>query len=589
MFAFWDDEGYMLVSLAHYINEGHLYTQTFSQYGPFYFYAQGIFFQLLHLPVTHDMGRLVTLAYWVASSLLATFFVFRFSKSTFLACAAGLSVMLVGIVLTVEPGHPQQVVLLLYMIAAWLSLPSPSGRNHLRLFALGCVAAALVFTKVNVGVFYIAGLAHALICLLPSGRIRSIGVGLTLIYAATAPWLLMHGQFNHGFRNYCLLATLSGVATFACGVLVRPYHPLPIRAALYSGLGLLTGTVLMIVATSLQGMSVGSLVWGVLTNPLHHPDVLYRTLGISWFNLICAAIVTAGVIGVRLLGRRLAVSWWFNLLRCAAGIGSILVLALFLRLEFPISWIVPLLPLTLIPGSNWQRTTDALFSRLFVTCMAVTQFLGPFPIAGSQMAIAAAPMILWAFLCITDGIAGLRTFSFKASGISGEDLRLDAVIGGAVLIFYAGVSIDLSAHSELGPASTRLRGATWLHLPEEHARQFEAIAQSVRKNCDILFTMPGMASFNLWSGIPTPNGWNMTGWMKGISSERQAEILGIMKADSQACAIVNRNIVRFWSDDQAGADELPLAHYVMTDMPELTKFGDYEVHVAPDRSSPWLQ
>jgi hypothetical protein len=84
-FAFYDDEGYMLISLAHYIKEGHLYTQTFSHYGPFYFYAQGIFFQLLHFPVTHDIGRLVTLVYWVASSLSATFFVRRISKSIFLA------------------------------------------------------------------------------------------------------------------------------------------------------------------------------------------------------------------------------------------------------------------------------------------------------------------------------------------------------------------------------------------------------------------------------------------------------------------------------------------------------------------------
>src|SRR5271166_7051153 len=49
-FSFWDDEGYMLLSLAHYVKDGHLYTQTYSQYGPFYFYAQGIFFQMLHLP-----------------------------------------------------------------------------------------------------------------------------------------------------------------------------------------------------------------------------------------------------------------------------------------------------------------------------------------------------------------------------------------------------------------------------------------------------------------------------------------------------------------------------------------------------------
>jgi hypothetical protein len=40
------------------------------------------FFQLLQFPITHDMGRLVTLVYWVASSLLAAVFVYRLSKST---------------------------------------------------------------------------------------------------------------------------------------------------------------------------------------------------------------------------------------------------------------------------------------------------------------------------------------------------------------------------------------------------------------------------------------------------------------------------------------------------------------------------
>jgi hypothetical protein len=39
IFGFWDDEGYLLVNLRHYVDQGHLYTQTASQYGPFYFYV----------------------------------------------------------------------------------------------------------------------------------------------------------------------------------------------------------------------------------------------------------------------------------------------------------------------------------------------------------------------------------------------------------------------------------------------------------------------------------------------------------------------------------------------------------------------
>ena len=583
----YDDEGYMLLSLAHYINEGHLYTQTHSLYGPFYYYAQGVFFQLLHLPLNHETGRLVTLIYWVASTLLATFFVYRYSKSTFLACAAGLCAMLAGMVLTQEPCHPQQLVLLLWMFAACLALPPLSGQNYFRLFALGCVGSALVFTKVNVGVFYMAGLAQALVCLLPSGRIRSIGIGVMLIYAATAPWLLMHGSFNHGnFRSYCALATVGGVVTFACGALVRPYTRLPIGAALWSGAGLLAGTMLIIGATALQGMPMSSLIWGVFLNPLHMPDTFSAPLSISSLDFLFASFLTAGVVGLIRSGDHVVKSQWFNVLKCAAGIGSVLLLPL----PHKIQWIVPLLPLTLIPAPHWERDSEGLFSRLFVTYMAVTQFLVPYPVAGSQKAIAAAPMILWAFICIVDGIVALRTSSIRSFEDSGSGLRLDAMIGGAILVVsFAGASIVLSAES-LPPASTGLRGAAWLHLPVELATRFESIARSVRKNCRILFTMPGMGSFNFWSGVPTPNGWNLNTWITGISSEKQGEILSIIKDDSQACAIVNRNVLRFFHlDEERVVATLPLAHYLMIDMPSVTKFGPYEIHVHPYRSSPWLQ
>ncbi len=371
-FAPYDDEGCMLVSLAHYLNEGHLYTQTPSQYGPFYFYAQGIFFQVLHLPVTHEMGRLVTWVYWVASSVLGATFVYRLSKSVFLACAGGLCVMLAGSVLTNEPGHPQQLVLLLFMAAACLSAPSVSGRIYLRLFLLGCVGAALAFTKVNVGVFYIAGLAHALACLLPSGRIRSIGIGLTLIYAAAFPWVLMHASFSRGYGGYCLLATVGGIVAFVCGALVRPPDRLPIRAVLYSAAGLLGGTALIVVDTSLQGMSVSTLVWGVIVNPLHNPSVFsYPLLGTSPSSLLPALIISAAMAGLRSSVYRLFESPWLDVLRCAAGMGSILSLTL----NYEINWVIPLLPLTLIPQSRRECDAVAVFFRLFITDMGVTQFL----------------------------------------------------------------------------------------------------------------------------------------------------------------------------------------------------------------------
>jgi hypothetical protein len=436
-------------------------------------------------------------------------------------------------------------------------------------------------------------LAHTLVCLLPTGRIRSIGLGLTLIYAAAAPWLLMHASFSRGFAGYCLVATVSGVVTFACGALIRPHDRLPLRDALISGGGLLAGTVLIVIATSLQGMSIGSLIWGVILNPLHHPNVFSIPWIINWRDSLAAVILTTCVVGLGLRGRVGVESRWLDVLRCAAGIASILLLTVVHR----IGWVVPLLPLTLIPGSHWERSAGALFSRLFITCMAVTQFLEPFPVAGSQVGIAAAPMILWAFLCISDGIAGLRTSSSRTSQDFGEGLRLDAVIGGAFLVLFAGASIALSARlvprsawvSRFPPASTGLRGSEWLHLPPEQANTFESIARNVGTNCSALFSMPGMGSFNIWSGVPTPNGWNVSAWMRVIGPERQAEILNIMKANSQTCAILNRSIMGTWANDEAGVAALPLARYVMTDMPKIAEFGEYEIRVHPHRSSAWLQ
>ena len=300
-FSWWDDEGYMLLSLSHYVSEGGLYTQTFSQYGPFYFYAQGVFFQLFQLPVTHEMGRLVTLFYWVTSSVLAAVFVYRLSRSIYLACSAGLSVMIAGVVLTNEPGHPQQVVLLLNMIAACLAIPSTTGRYNLRFFLLGCVGAALMFTKINMGAFYIAGLAHAIVCLLSPGKVRQIGIVLTLLYAAGIPWLLMHGSLHLGFRGYLLLATIGGIVTFAYGALIRPSRYLPVRTAVVCAAGAVAGTLLVIAATSLQGMSLSTLLSGVILRPLNHPNVFHIPLYLDRRMLLGALTLFLGIAALALV------------------------------------------------------------------------------------------------------------------------------------------------------------------------------------------------------------------------------------------------------------------------------------------------
>ena len=44
VFQEYDDEGYLLLSLKHYMDGGHLYTDTFTNYGPFSYFVQWILF-----------------------------------------------------------------------------------------------------------------------------------------------------------------------------------------------------------------------------------------------------------------------------------------------------------------------------------------------------------------------------------------------------------------------------------------------------------------------------------------------------------------------------------------------------------------
>jgi hypothetical protein len=196
-------------------------------------------------------------------------------------------------------------------------------------------------------------------------------------------------------------------------------------------------------------------------------------------------------------------------------------------------------------------------------------------------------MILWAFQCIADGIAGLQPAWRAYFRRRGQVLPLDAAIGGGILVVFAGVSIILAAQRQYPPAAG-LRGATWLHLPAAQATEFEAIAGAVGANCSILFTMPGMYSFNLWSGVPTPNGWNLSAWMEGIDREEQSKILDIIRAHPRACVVLNHEIEKFWDRRSLAYQKAPpLMRYIETEMPMAAKFGDYEIRVHPRRMSPW--
>lgn len=582
-----DDEGYMLLSLQQYMHLGGLYKETFSEYGPFYFYAQEAWFRLLHLPVTHDAGRLVALIDWTLAALLAGAFVYRISKNILIASAASLASTLLSAVLGDEPGHPQQVILVLFMLSGLLALCAGSHRR-LSIFLLAVIGVALVFTKINVGLFYLAALAHTFFCLLPSDRrLRTAGVCLMVAYAIAAPVLLMRSNLFGWAGGYCLVAVFCGTVTFVCASLVRTESSLRWQDGVLGVLGLLLATLSIVVGTSLQSMSIGALINGVILEPLRHPQVFYVPLTITKWEVIVTALAVGCVGSIYLFPERFSAhADSLDALQCVVGTAAVFLL---LWLPWRFYLIMPFLPLGVISGRMKSLSLSDLFPRVFITCLASTQFLQAYPVGGSQINVAAIPMLLWAFVCFSDGVDGLYRLWRRASIPFLEMLpkRAFVVCGLAVALSAGLYHLATQLRTKLGPPSN-LNGSASLHLKPDQESRYEFLIGNIRANCDMLFTLPGMGSLNLWSGVPTPNGSNLGPWVRALNSERQQQILRIIQADPRSCVVYNSELTQFWRTTPQDLLTLPLPIFILRDMPKAAERDGYEIRIHPNRSSAWI-
>ena len=579
----YDDEGYMLLSINNYLSGGHLYTDVYSEYGPFNFLAESALFRMLAQPVNHDSGRLVAFILLMISAILAGYFAYRIFGSHVLAAAAGLAVIYFCHVMSSEPGHPQQLILPLFMLACCVSVLRWS--PPVKFVVLGVIGAALSLIKINVGVFYFAALACTLICGFTGGVIRKIGTALLLVYAVAGPLVLMRAHLGSWAADYALMAVFCTFTTFYIASVTVPVSVPSWRNILYATGGALAAGVLIVAATLSQGMSPQVFLEGVLWDPLKHPSVFTIPLQISKAKTFEGLVVSAGLIWLFYWWRRRgnAADDRIDALKCMAGLCA---LASLIGGVWKLPSVVAFLPILLFPVEGMAWEAGELLPRLFVTTLAVTQFLQPYPVAGSHLAISATPVALWGFLCIHDGAAGLaRLLSPRINRAAVGQAMGWTLVFAVVLLMWrlGGVSIEYQF-----PAS-RLAGAASLHLKPEVEDRFEYLVDNVRANCDFLFSMPLLGSLNFWSGVPPANGLNLPGWTRAFSPAQQQQILDRFQADPRGCAIYNQKYTEFRGTTVQDLSTIPLARYILYEMKQVVERDGYQIRVTPSRRSPWIK
>lgn len=583
VFMFYDDEGYVLLSLRNFTEHGGLYREIFSQYGPFPF----VFHWVLHLcglPPTHAGGRIVTLLLWVFVALAFALLAARATRSvtTALATLAATSACL--FVMTSEPSHPGGLIVALVAVAAtggWFLLQR--GRFMIWGGLVGATIAALALTKINVGAFA-AFSALAWLALHWDGtRGRTVAIAALVAVCVVLPTALMRALLTEEWVTTLARVWVASALAIVVVVLRR-------GSACCSGKSLvpavLAGSVVagvVVAVPLLRGSGPGDLLEGILLGPLRNA-VRYSNAygwwpGVDW---AAAASLAGAVTGA------LAPSRWREKVDTAVAVSRIAVAAavaaslawppVFMGAIKVYGFILPCLWLFAWPLQGEEAGTSR--ARAWLVLLLLGQCLHVYPVAGSQVAwscVLAVPVVAIGAKEATVWLGRrLRPATRRAAGF---------VVAAGFLAAATGAAHGLNAQAQRQEDSPRLGlpGCGPLRQPAETASLLRVMTLNAVAHADVLFSEPGMFSFNLWSGVPTPTGNNVTHWFSLLDHDRQMQIARRLAENPRAAVIVDQGHIAFLRS-RGLAPAGPLHDFIAREFEPAFRAGHFEFQVRKGRS-----
>jgi hypothetical protein len=587
-FAEYDDEGYMLTALKSFVNHGHLYDKVFTQYGPFYYELWGGFFSIFGIPVTHDAGRNVVTVVWVLSGLVFGLGIWKITRSIVLALGTQILTFSALEVLTNEPMHPVSLIALLLAVIVAISAFVGERESPVAMGLLGAVVAALVLTKINVGVFAVVSIALACAVSYQAlwGR-RWPRILIELAFLAI-PFLLMLSKFHEGWARHYALHVFA--AALAVVIALRANQPGRRRDGELRWLigGFIVLALVSCLAIIGAGTSVHGLIDGVIRQPLRQSNAFTIPLNLS------RRLYAEDVVGVGA-----ALAYWYAARRrgtAAASPAWLAAWSLFaIVVGFTMAFSVTgqLLPFNSNLASGYQFTLlpfvwvallvtapgpapTSAFARLVLPLLAVLQALHAFPVAGSQTLLAVVVMIPVGALCVANGVLGLRRLIDAPDrlALAGFAVVLVLVFGWFTVNTYLREPLKAArgTYHSSAPNQLHLPGSEDMHLGSvEEAEKYEDIANTMRKECKATQMEPGMDSFYLWSGQEPPS-LTATGWETLFDTEDQEQVIEDIAPIEGLCLLRNNERAAGW-----GLGEGPLVKYLEHGFTLIGKWGEYEL------------
>lgn len=580
-FANYDDEGFMLISLRSYLSGQALYDKVVVQYGPFYYEFFGIF-GALGVPFDNDSGRLVTLAVWLALSLLAGVAVFAFTRNLGLGLATQL-ITFATATLTSEPMHPGGLVsLMLIGIGAVALLSSGRWSGRWPFLIIGALTAALVLTKVNVGAFAALSVAFACVLTFPFlARNWPLRVVAAVLLMAV-PFLLMRTDLDQAWAQRFGFHVALCVLAFALAT--SSSDPDPDRRLSELGWLIVGGAVLAVVVIAialLKGSSPIDLVNGVILYPTQQRIAFEAPFAVGTTPMLWDAVGLASALfwaRYRARGRppHIVIE---GVVRVLAGLVILITVLGGLHVPGLVDLKSLNSPLVVANALAWvvaapRATPDGYakldFARALLPAIAIMQSLHVFPVAGSQAAWAALPLIPIGAISIADGLVQL--------GLSRARLQLASLL--VFLTFAVSWIPPIWRDTRAAYASAislGLPGATLIRVPPQQASVLRHLTQTIRDNCDTFISVPGLDSFYIWGPFkpPTPLPTRYM-WLTDDVPHLQALITSSDRIN-RLCVVENSYLILAWSRGRTVTG--PLDDYIQAGFGQIDSIDYYSVLV----------
>jgi hypothetical protein len=584
-FSAWDDEGSMMISVRSYLAGYRLYDEIFSAYGPVYYIYNAIVRNLSGVAFDHDSVRITSVILMVTCPFISAWIVLRLTDSVLVASLAHiLSFVFLGF-FNNEPGHPQELAILLLLgLNASSLLASRPGRAWIAMILVGATTAGLVLIKINIGIFAVLAVALAVWCQSPATiPVRIAGI-VGVAGALILPSALMLQHFEDNFaRLYCLVITIS-IANLIVGLIgAGKTISLAVRDSWIAVASFVVVLVTVLLVMMLQGVSAYSLLYfnvlfhlkiSILSNLWYSPLVL-QWAWVPWAlgGLLVAIVVTRSAeTEYRLIA----------MAKLAFGAGALLIAAVWRDSNHLVGFVAPYAWLVLYVPSEEARRREGL-SRSLLAATTVLQTLYAFPIAGSQASFIRVLLVVIAAVCAGDLLRDWRGTSVPTAFHSLTRSAAVAVLSSVVLAYFALAWGKYRAYAKEVPLA--LPGAERIHVSSRQAEDYQWLTGMLKSHCDVFIGMPDLPSLYFWTDVPPATMLNIDAWMISLNDEQQKTIISALADHPNACVFFNPNLFDFWIRRPIDTDKLPLVHYIRENFKTIAVHDNYFFMVRRERDT----